>query len=1388
MLKLLSIQAEGFKNLKIKVPIPFPAEGNILVFGPNESGKSSLFEAVFFALFGKLLVKHKHQSLVDGIHFLRNKASVELRFLKDERECLIRREISRTGSGASENVIFQMYNEGTPENYSSSALNKAEIQRKIEDFLGFDGDILLNSCFVKQKDLDGFIGGTKKQMDAVIHKLLGMEKITELQSQYREEMKTLEVMTEFLDNKLNIENKKKQIVEIHSKSIGLRENCNQYEKIKEVIAKIDRLNLDDITNNLDQIEKTIHEQEDEINSLKEALAVIDKNLELLEKQEELEKDITNEQKILKKIEEAHDHLKDEIQEVEIEINNHLIKEVDRFYVNLDEYGTLLNDIKKLKEEIEENNNLLETWNHYQKGLTKIKDLENEIQKNQLLIEIQVLQFKKEELRNAKEGISSQIKETNNLKDTREIFEKISALTDQINNLKINLDIRNKAIQQMQDELNTNEAKTQEFTDDIQTLKDNLNQKELKLIAAEKFIHQTHLNQINIAINRDEQKNLTLMRFFFVIGCLNILIGSLLGVIIHGVLFSIAAGGAILAFLGILIGKNIIQIGSSNELNEAINSFKRYLTISPPHQSKFIDPNNLTGPAVQTLQSLIENQIRLFDNRIGSDYSLQDIQNYYYHSVKDFNFNLFDEITSLKDELEQAIQEPFGLSQYEKRKTELKILIGEEEQKQNDILKELRKLEETCKESQVTINNKQVPTWTFQELEGSLQKLQQKFYQITSDENATSNSLTNLTSKVENLPDQINSAEIHDRIHELNQELKTLKEMQETIKLPEDFTEATFKDLQTQEANLKDIKSKKEVKIEDSLKSMDEIWSNISNNAPSKDKTLDKLKQEADKYLKPLQRERQTYLEQLQTEFKLQNQNHYATLYEKISPQKYQKIREKIGLIEKKEAEIKNHAEKIERDRITLNQIKNTNTVELHEKPKLESNQTQLNQKINQLSNENIKVKSEKSNLFQNVKTNLEELKSDLISLKDIPDLKHIISLLLQLDEISSLYLKKVHHLLHPIQALFRQLMVKLESEMQKALGYSSIPGEKTKFKEEIMKFSNQEEILNKEISIAEENIRNLLASKEKNKRIENYTILNDGTPYSELIIQIKDQKDILKTAQNFIEIADERLTKKVLPTTCQFLARILPILTAGRYKDLEIQHDKGKFHVLVFDSSKKEYVEKVLFSGGTNDQIALAIRLAFAMAVMTGTKYDESFIFLDEPLGFFDDERKNYLIDFLTKGWIAERFAQRFVVSNFSSIKKYFDHIIEMENGMITDILDIERPDVDHPPVPPEVNYLGLELTKPPNEDPDGYCEYLIKLKNITGQNIQKISLFSDEINSISPKIIYGGLKINEEYSISIEFNRNSLDKTILTIHADLEIGSGEIKTDILKFDIVNEE
>jgi exonuclease SbcC len=62
-----------------------------------------------------------------------------------------------------------------------------------------------------------------------------------------------------------------------------------------------------------------------------------------------------------------------------------------------------------------------------------------------------------------------------------------------------------------------------------------------------------------------------------------------------------------------------------------------------------------------------------------------------------------------------------------------------------------------------------------------------------------------------------------------------------------------------------------------------------------------------------------------------------------------------------------------------------------------------------------------------------------------------------------------------------------------------------------------------------------------------------------------------------------------------------------------------------------------------------------------------SFIFLDEPLGSFDDERSRALLYLLTEGEIAQSFDQIFLISHVRVNPELFNYHITIDQGRIVD-------------------------------------------------------------------------------------------------------------------------
>lgn len=168
--------------------------------------------------------------------------------------------------------------------------------------------------------------------------------------------------------------------------------------------------------------------------------------------------------------------------------------------------------------------------------------------------------------------------------------------------------------------------------------------------------------------------------------------------------------------------------------------------------------------------------------------------------------------------------------------------------------------------------------------------------------------------------------------------------------------------------------------------------------------------------------------------------------------------------------------------------------------------------------------------------------------------------------------------------------------------------------------------------------------------------------------KLEQRKVICCKASPIIDRVRERMLSQVLPSTIGYMQLILPLLTAGRYHHAKL--DPASYKMRVWDTKageQGEYVKKDFFSGGTQDQFSLALRLGFALSALPQELgVSPGFIFLDEPLSAFDRQRTNALIKLLTEGEIAKRFDQVFLIAHDRTFETCpFQYYIGLEDGRV---------------------------------------------------------------------------------------------------------------------------
>jgi len=165
-----------------------------------------------------------------------------------------------------------------------------------------------------------------------------------------------------------------------------------------------------------------------------------------------------------------------------------------------------------------------------------------------------------------------------------------------------------------------------------------------------------------------------------------------------------------------------------------------------------------------------------------------------------------------------------------------------------------------------------------------------------------------------------------------------------------------------------------------------------------------------------------------------------------------------------------------------------------------------------------------------------------------------------------------------------------------------------------------------------------------------------------LVQSLKHDQEVTRLAVQGVDKTAGALRSRVKPGVEQYMGVTLPIITNGRYKAVQLDED---YSLKVWDPNAGEFKAKEVFSGGTEDQILLSMRLAFALALLPEVKgMHPEFLFLDEPLASSDEERRQGILQLLHTE-LAGRFKQIFLISHVAGLETEVENVIRLEDGRI---------------------------------------------------------------------------------------------------------------------------
>lgn len=390
-------------------------DGITVIVGENGAGKSTILEAISFALFKQHTAKKIDDLVRNGSD---ENMYVDLEFVSNGKEYKIHRE--KIKSGLKSTLLKKTTSKGQ---FIPSCAGDKEVANEIQSILDIDSDLFLNAIYIRQGEIAELVDKTSSEKKQLIGKLLGLDSLEKAwknlqpiisnyektQSELKGKLFSSEELKEEYDHKkallgslkekgLDLE---KQIEEVKEMKAEKQNEKTNMEREKEIFDNFNN-NLDAEKKRLESLEndkRTLQDNLDEIKKAEEQIARLEKFVKKLPLYLDFEKSVTSIQQLeldKQKIEKDLDSIatQEELLATKKEGYNKFlaadeqIEKLNNQKINLEkELATLTQlekDKKQLLKSIEGNRNEIERFfsvtkdNLYDNGLSQdiLTDVDN----------------------------------------------------------------------------------------------------------------------------------------------------------------------------------------------------------------------------------------------------------------------------------------------------------------------------------------------------------------------------------------------------------------------------------------------------------------------------------------------------------------------------------------------------------------------------------------------------------------------------------------------------------------------------------------------------------------------------------------------------------------------------------------------------------------------------------------------------------------------------------------------------------------------------------------------------------------------------------------------------------------------------------------------------
>jgi len=277
ILKTLTlINYRKFKHSVVEFP-----DGIIGVIGLNGVGKSTIFEAIAWTLYGPVAARTSADQIKREDAADSDPCRVELEFIFEDDKYRVVREMSGKNLSASASVLIN----------DKLAANGAEtVSKYIQKKLGMDFKSFFTSIFAKQKELNVLSTMNASERRPLILRMLGIDDLDEVIKEIRGDKKNKDTLIEKLGQEITDEKTGKSKLDIYDNEIKdlnkKKEDLDESIKKTKEKTQVFRKELDAIEKN-NKANKKAYEK---INLLKEKLT---EKKTLFENKKKFEMEIKN---------------------------------------------------------------------------------------------------------------------------------------------------------------------------------------------------------------------------------------------------------------------------------------------------------------------------------------------------------------------------------------------------------------------------------------------------------------------------------------------------------------------------------------------------------------------------------------------------------------------------------------------------------------------------------------------------------------------------------------------------------------------------------------------------------------------------------------------------------------------------------------------------------------------------------------------------------------------------------------------------------------------------------------------------------------------------------------------------------------------------------------